>query len=96
MDGQKFYAKSKRKTTRARDKTRKQEFIEGKTVCSGFPFFGLEDDEFRNEMVNEVAAQEMKMVSKLRAAEKKKKKKKQLRSTNTETRTDFNQQHVSV
>ena len=47
-----------------------KKFIEGKTVCSGFPFFGLENDEFRNEMVNEVASQEMKMVSKLRAAEK--------------------------
>ena len=70
MDDQKFYAKSKSKATRARDKTRKQKFIEGKTVCSGFPFFGLEDDELRNETVNEVASQEMKMVSKLKAAEK--------------------------
>ena len=42
IDDQKFYAKSKSKATRAKDKTRKQKFMEGKTVCSGFPFFGLE------------------------------------------------------
>ena len=30
MDNQKFYAKSKSKTTRARDKNRKQKFIESK------------------------------------------------------------------
>ena len=54
------------KATKAWDKLRRQTFIERKTRCSGFPFFGLEDDEFRHEMVNKVDWQDVKLVRKLR------------------------------
>ena len=50
MDDRKWYGKSKSKTTRARDKIRKQNFIERKTICSGLPFFGLDDKSIRKNI----------------------------------------------
>ena len=46
------YGKSKSKATRARNKIRKPNFIERKTVCSRLLYFRLDDDEAQNEMAN--------------------------------------------
>lgn len=70
MDDRICYRKSKSKATKARDILRKQNFIDRKTLCSGLPFFGLQDDEFQNYMVNSVESREMKMASKLKSAAK--------------------------
>ena len=85
MDNQKWAGKSKSKATKARDKLRRQTFIERKTRCSGFPFFGLEDDEFRHEMVNKVDWQDVKFVRTLRSAEK------TMRTSKRESNFEINQ-----
>ena len=87
MDNRKWAGKSKSKATKARDKLhiRRQTFIERKTHCSGFPFFGLENDEFRHEMVNKVDWQDAKLNRKLTSAAK------TIRELQIETQTEINQ-----
>ena len=93
MDNQKWAGKSKSKATKARDKLRRQTFVERKRRCSGFPFFGLEDDEFRHEMVNKVDWQDVKLNRKLRSAEKTikelQKDNQTMKSTNTSLQGSF-------
>ena len=81
MDNRKWAGKSKSKATKARDKLRRQTFIERKTRCSGFPFFGLEDDEFRHEMVNKLDSEDVKLIRKLNSAAK------TIRELQTDTQT---------
>ena len=64
----KYFGKSKSNATKARDKLRKQKFIENKTVCCGFPFSGLDDVNFQKEIATQIEYREMKLVSKLQAA----------------------------
>ena len=67
---QKCQGKSKSKATKLRDKQRKQRFMEWKSIIVSFPFFGLNDDEFRTEIVDAVESRETKTSAKLTAAEK--------------------------
>ena len=62
--------KSKSKATKLRDKQRKQRFMAWKSIIVSFPFFGLNDDEFRTEIVDAVESRETKTSAKLTAAEK--------------------------
>ena len=62
--------KWKSKATKLRDSQRKQKFMECKSIISSFPFFGLDNDEFRKEAVNDVKPRETQMSTKLTAAEK--------------------------
>ena len=50
-DARKHFGKSKSSATKARDKFRKQRFIENKAVCSGLLFFGFDDVEFQKEFL---------------------------------------------
>ena len=65
MGDSNFYGKSKSKATRIRDKIRKQSFLEKKTLCLAFPFYGLEAEAFRDEMARKEGGTE---VSKLKSA----------------------------
>ena len=64
------WGQSKSKATKLRDKQRKQKFMECKSIISSFPFYGLNDDEFRMEAVNDVKPRETQISTKLTAAEK--------------------------
>ena len=64
----KHFGKSKSNATKARDKLRKQKFIENKTVCCGFPFFGLDNANFQKEIVIQMESRETKCDSKLQTA----------------------------
>ena len=69
-DARKHFGKSKSSATKARDKFRKQRFIENKTVCSGFPFFGIDDVEFQKEVLigTHMESREIKLELKLKTA----------------------------
>ena len=64
------WGQSKSKATKLRDKQRKQKFMECKSIISSFPFFGLDADEFRTEIVDAVESRKTKTSAKLTAAEK--------------------------
>ena len=69
-DARKHFGKSKSSATKARDKFRKQRFIENKAVCSGLPFFGIDDEEFQKEVLigTHVESREIKLELKLKTA----------------------------
>ena len=64
------WGRSKSKATKLRDKQRKQKFMECKSIISSFPFFGLDNVEFRKEAVNDVKPRETQLSTKRTAAEK--------------------------
>ena len=64
------WGRSKSKATNLRDKQRKQSIMELKSIITSFPFFELNNDEFRKEAVNGVKPRETQISTKLTAAEK--------------------------
>lgn len=70
-DDRKHFVKTKSKSTRTRDFKRRQTFLESKTICSGLPFFELDNLELQQETASNTVFQERKAYSKSKPEERK-------------------------